>query len=105
MTYFNEKDSQISVDSLQAFGIDLSTRYARAGEMAEMLEFAELVAEQGHHPMVTSAFYDSKAYICTFGLVEDLDPLSDTGEAIKQCAIKAISQFEWDGTVYHGRQD
>ncbi|NYT61439.1 hypothetical protein H0A66_03750 [Alcaligenaceae bacterium] len=105
MSYFEEKSSQLSIGSIEAFGIALLTRYARAGEMAEMLQFAELVAEQGHHPLVTSVFYDSNACICSFTLVDDLDPLSDIGEAIKQCAIKTVSQFDWDGSVYHGRQD
>lgn len=94
MSYFEEKSSQLSTGAIEAFGIDLLTRYDRAGEMAEMLQFAELVAEQGYHSLVTSVFYDSNACLCTFTLVDGIDPLSDIGEAIKQCAMKTISQFD-----------
>src|SRR5690606_17712676 len=104
MSYFDEKARQSSIDSLEAFGISLLSRYARAGEMVEMLEFAELVAERGYHHLVSSVFYDSQACICSFTLADDADPLSDNGEAVRQCAIQTISQFDWDGTVYHGRQ-
>lgn len=104
MSYFEEKSSQLSTGAIEAFGIDLLSRYARAGEIAEMLQFAELVAKQGHHSVVVSVFYDSNACLCTFTLVDGLDPLSNVGEAIKQCAIETISQFDWDGSVYHGRQ-
>jgi len=104
MSYFDEKASQLSIDNLTAFGISLQTRYAQAWEMVEMLEFAELVAERGCHHLVSSVFYDSNAQICAFTLADDADPLSESGETIRQCAIETLSQFEWDGTVYHGRQ-
>lgn len=102
MSYFDEKTHQMSVGNIEAFGIDLVSRYAQADEMAEMLLFAELVAKQGHHSLITSVFYDSKACICTFELDDGVDPLSDVGETIKQCADQTIIQFDWGGYIYHG---
>ena len=105
MSYFDEKSPQLSTGEIQAFGIDLQSRYARAGEMVEMLEFAELAATRGLHHLVASVFYDSNSCCCNFTLQGDVEPLSDVDEAIRQCALETIGQFDWDGTVYHGREN
>lgn len=102
MSYFDEKSHQLGAGDCKAFGIQLVTRYAKAIEMAEMLNFARLVAQQRLHPFVEEVFYDSNACCCTFTLVPSLDPYSDAGEKIRQCALNSISQFDWNGTVHHG---
>lgn len=104
MSYFDEKSRQLSTGDIQAFGISLQTRHAKAQEMLEMLEFAQLAAERGCHHLVTAVFYDSNACLCSITLKDDVDPLSDMGEAVRQCAIETIGQFEWNGAVDHGRQ-
>lgn len=102
MSYFGEKSHQLSTGSLEAFGISLCSRYAKADEMIQMLSFAELVAQQGLHHLVSEAFYDSGSCCCTFTLKPDVDPLSAVGEQIKECALATIGQFDWEGSVLHG---
>lgn len=102
MDYFDEKARQISEDALAAFGIPLTTRYAKADEMAEMLMFAQFAAARGLHTLVKAVFYDSKACLCTVELHSEDDFQSEAGAALKECAERALRQFQWDGTVYHG---
>lgn len=102
MDYFDEKSEQVTPDTLEAFGIKIQSRYGRARELREGLLFAEDLAEKGLHGFVLEVFFDSKADICSFSLGEtDLFPQISQG--ILDCALEHISQFDWEGTVYHGK--
>lgn len=67
---FEEKSPQLSSGSLTAYGIQLTTRYAKCSEMIEMLELSELAAEAGAAAFVKSLFYDSKAGLCSFAKIK-----------------------------------
>ena len=96
---FEDKYRQLSIDTLEAFGIRLQSRYAKASEMREMLDFAEMVAKKELHTLVASLFYDSGACLCEIKTVE---PLSDEEEqAIFKIARHTITQFQWNDTVHH----
>lgn len=101
MDYFGEKTHQVSCD-LVAFGISLQTRYGKADELVEMINFARLAAIKGLHPLVDKLFYDSKACLCTIELLDESQWSSDEGRALRECAVQSIRQFQWDGTIGHG---
>ena len=71
---FDEKAHQLSTCSLTAFGIELTTRYSKCGEMIDMLQFAQLAAQAGAASLVKALFYDSKAAVCSFEWHGELDP-------------------------------
>ncbi len=98
--YFGEKDSQIEQDSLVAFGIKLYSRYGKADEMAEMLEFASEVAMLDVADAVKEVFYNSKICICNFEFTRDeLD--EKTKNKILLAAAKTISAFDWFDEWWH----
>ena len=98
---FNEKAPQLSCSSLTAYGIELSTRYSKVGEMIEMLQFVELAADAGAASFVKSLFYDSKAGVCSFELHGEID--NETEEQLRWCAEQSISQYMWIGGGISGK--
>ncbi len=102
MDYFGEKTHQVSADSLTAFGINLMTRYGKASELVEMINFAKLAAQHGLHTLVKEIFYDSQASLCTIELFDEGLWICEEGATLRECAAKSIRQFQWDGTVAHG---
>lgn len=99
--FFEEKSRQLSVCELVAFGIPISSRYARADELSEMLMFAKEVALCGLQGCVKNVFYDSPACFCIIDLHDNTARYDNEGCAIRTCAEKTIAQFEWGGCVYH----
>ncbi|WP_397574047.1 hypothetical protein [Silanimonas sp.] len=99
INYFEEKVGQVEPFSLVAFGIPLSSRYGKAGELVDMLQFAEMATRDGVASLVTELFYDSKACVCEVKLV---DWASAEGKAsVIRVGEQTISQFTVDGDIYH----
>lgn len=98
---FDEKASQIDVNSMNAFGIQLTSRYAKCSEMIDMLQFAQLAAQAGAASLVKSLFYDTKASVCSFEWHGELDPEAD--RLLRQCADQAISQYCWPDGIIGGK--
>lgn len=101
--HFDEKAVQVSPQIIEAFGITLHSRYGKAHELSQMLDFASSVAWDGHEKLVKEVFYDSKACFCTF----EFTPPLIAGEKIERdlfnIAKKSINQFRWiDDDIYHG---
>lgn len=99
--YFEEKSTQVVPEKLEAFGIQVFSRYGKAWELIEMLKASEEMAERQVHGYIASMFYDSKACICSFEF-SDEEPSPDTNEMILSCLLNHVSQFEWEGIVHHG---
>lgn len=78
------------------------TRYGKASELVEMINFAKLAALQGLHTLIDKVFYDSKSCLCTIELFDERLWLSEQGAALRLCATRSIRQFQWDGTIDHG---
>ena len=101
MDYFDEKSAEISVEDMTSFGIHIHTRYGKAWQMAEMLQFTTDVANLDLHRAIAKVFYDSKNDTCYFDLTDDQLP-PEKNSAILECAKRRITQFEWDDCIYHG---
>lgn len=97
---FEEKGHQISCGTIDAFGIELTTRYNKCEEMIQMLRFAQDAAACGGATFVKSLFYDSKASCCFFEFYQKID--TDASEILLDVAKGTISQFDWDGIIYFG---
>lgn len=97
---FEEKEHQISSGTIDAFGIELTTRYNKCDEMIGMLRFAQGAAACSGAAFVKSLFYDSKSCCCFFEFHQKLDPEAD--ESLLAVAKQTLSQFDWNGTIYHG---
>lgn len=101
--YFDEKAEQVSTNILEAFGIKLHSRYGKAHELSQMLEFSASVAWEGHEKLVKELFYDSKACICSFEFTRKLNSGESVERELFKMATKTIDQFMWiDDLVYHG---
>lgn len=100
--WFDDKARQIDAASITAFGISLTTRHAKAREMAEMLLFAQAAAKAGVNTLVKAVFYDSNSSSCTFELTSQLQENSAGERKLLDAAALTLSQFEWHGTVHHG---
>lgn len=97
---FDEKAPQLSVDAITAFGIALTTRYGKCGEMVDMLNFAKEAAVAGVASCVQSLFYDSKSGVCAFELHVGIDPEAE--ELLRGIAKMTISQFMWPDGIIDG---
>lgn len=97
----DEKAHEIDVGTVHAWGLELTSRYAKAGEMAQMLNFAVLCHEFGVIQSVQSVFYDSKAGLCTVEVKPEVEEGSQTAEAIHVAAEGQLSQFQLFGRVYN----
>ncbi|WP_421170220.1 hypothetical protein [Aeromonas dhakensis] len=102
MSYFDERDRQVDVESMVSFGVKIESRYAKATELSEMLMFTNQLAIADLHTYVDAVFYDSKACVCNIELKIELTINSNEGDQIKACAEETISQFQWDGEIVHG---
>lgn len=100
--YFDEKSQQVSPSSLDVFGIDISSRYGKANEIIEMINFSRLAAQSNVAHYVNNIFYDSKANLCTFELATSVKLGDPVANVLKIAALETIGQFDWFGYVEHG---
>ncbi len=100
--YFGEKSRQVEPSALTAFGIEISSRYAQAHELIELMQFAKLAASKKVAHYIKSAWYDSKSGCCTL----ELDPSVQKGDAVASAvydaAIESIGYFDWFGSPEYG---
>lgn len=99
--YFFEKAPQMDIFSITAFGIELVTRYGRANEMAQMLNFSCKIADAGLHPLIKGVFYDSDPLQCSFTFLNDEFPTGEAEKRIHEIATETIANFEWIDNVNH----
>lgn len=99
--YFGEKAQQINPFGLTAFGIQISSRYGKAKEIIQMLNFAERATEMGIEKAVKKVFYDTPACICFFTLSPFVQKDDAIGIKIFAAAKETIMQFELFGTIDH----
>lgn len=92
---FSDKGHQVSPETIFAFGISLSSRYSKCGEMIEMLQFAQAAAVGAVAHYVKEVSYDSKASICAFELDESVAVGSEIERELFAIAKKTISHFFW----------
>lgn len=101
--WFDEKSEQVTVSGFHAFGIRLDSRYGVARELAELLLFADLAATSGANLHVDHVFYNSKTCCCEFELRSGVDYHSPEGQKVFTAAMQTLSQFDWAGHVFHGK--
>ena len=99
--WFGEKTPQVDPSTLNAFGIELSTRHSQANELTQMIRFAEACARRKVAHYVESVFYDSKACMCSFELAPTVKEGDVVANAILEAASETIAQYMWFDTVGH----
>jgi hypothetical protein len=100
--FFGEKSQQIEPPVLEAFGIEIHSRYGQASELIELMNFASLAAQKKVAHYVKRAFHDSKAYLCTLELDSSVQEGDAVAAAILEAATETIGQFDWFGAPQHG---
>jgi len=91
-------DAQRSIDH-----IEFVSRHNVESELREMEDFVQLAREERLAPYVVSLFYDSNSCCCSFELANGVDEYGEIAAAIRDVARETIGQFEWFGTVDHGK--
>jgi hypothetical protein len=99
---FKEKARQVDPNTVTAFGISLASRYGKADEIVEMINFAKLATTRNVAPYVKEAYYDSQCQCCSFTLAPSVDQFGAIAKQIRACAKKAIRQYDWFGEIDHG---
>jgi hypothetical protein len=102
--FFDEKSIQVEPSSLTAFGVDINSRYGKASELCEMLQFMQDIALNGAGHYIKSIFYDSKAALCFIEVHEDLVEQDDALTVIYDIAKKYICPFSIMNLEYYGEE-
>jgi hypothetical protein len=97
---FSDKAHQIKPSSFEAFGITISSRYGKCGEIVELLQFAEAAALSSVAKYVLEVDYDSKASICAFKLDPTVVVGSEVERALFAIANETVSHFFWFDDEY-----
>lgn len=98
----DDKTPQVESGPIKAFGVEISSRYARASELRELLDFCEGLAQMNLAQFVIRAFYDSGADLCQIETVPGFDHrYGEKMKAIRGVGLMTLSQFEWDGFIEH----
>ncbi len=101
LSWFGEKSTQIN-GTIEAFGIPINSRYGKAKEIIEMINFCELLAVGMINDHVKSVFYDSKSSCATIELIDIKETAHpEFFDIVFECAKDTISQFEWKDNIYH----
>lgn len=90
---FSDKGHQVSPAAFDAFGIALSSRYGKCGEIIQLLQFAQTAAAGAVAHYVKEVTYDSKASICAFDLDGSVTKGSEIERELFAIAEKTISHF------------
>lgn len=108
---YDEKSSSIYLqgakrvpyDGATAYGVYMSSRGNVASEISEMVNFIELVRDGSLLSFVNRLFYDSKSNCCSIELAPGLEQFNGVAERLLEMATKTIGQFEWFGSIVHGK--
>lgn len=93
--------AEVTPRTLTAFGIRLTSRFGKAAELVQLLEFARLAAEAAVAQHVAEVRYDGDATGARFRLQADARPDPAALSALLGCAIATIARFAWvDGQRY-----
>jgi hypothetical protein len=106
MNWFGEKAQQVDAGPMKAFGVKILSRYQRASEIREMLDFCEGLARMRLAQYVMRVFYDSGADLCSIESVPGFDHrYGGRMESIRGVALMTLSQFECNGLIEHKTSD
>lgn len=99
-TFAGAHAREVSTSHLRAFGMELRSSNARAGELAELLRFAEAAAEAGVAELMVQAYYDSDTQTCSFEFARALTLGEPVERRLLAAARATISRFEWLDRLY-----
>lgn len=102
--YFEEKSQQVFYQGkLKSFGITINSRYDRAKEIIEMINFTYLLARYQIEHLVKDIYYESGSCLCTFTLCDSVQEFDESYTLIAKAASKTISQYQLYDYIDHGK--
>jgi len=105
---FSEKERQVEPGRIQVFGIHVESRYQKADELIEMMQFCYIATREGLNFWIKELFYDSKACMCNIEF-HDLDLMKmpqNEQDKLFSIADRVLDQFQWvDGCIYGKQSD
>lgn len=97
--WFDEKAYQVEPNSITAFGIKCSSRYGKARELADMLNFCEQCTRKRVNSYVTYLFYDSKSCCCNIHYDNDQAIKDNVHDTIRDIADRTLGQHDMDDCI------
>lgn len=97
--WFGEKTDQVEPNSITAFGIKCSSRYSKARELTDMLNFCEECTRKGVNIYITRLFYDSKSCLCNIDYDNDQARKDHVQDIIRDIADNTLEQHDMDGYI------
>ena len=88
--FFSEKAHQIDPYSLISFGIPIESRYAKASEIIEMINFTKALAESNVSHYVKLVNFDSKSSCCFIYISPDVQKRDLVDQKIRKAAEENI---------------
>lgn len=83
--------------------INLISRHNLEWEQKELDDFEEVLYRNSLEKYVHSVFYDSNSNSCSFEFSEEVEAYSPIADELLEIALETISQFDWFGSVLHGK--
>lgn len=85
------------------FTISTVSRHGSKWEESELAAFAAAVIGADLQMYVKEAFYDSNSNCCTFDFRFEIKHYDDVAIRLYAIAFLTIRQFDWFGSICHGR--
>jgi hypothetical protein len=98
--YFADESVQVQPAEFAAFGIPVHSRFGKAGEIVEMIDFAKRAAAVGVAHYVSRLFYNSKTGVCHFHLIESVKEGDMVSNALLEIGEQTISYFVMFGVCH-----
>lgn len=83
--------------------VSIESRHSDPHEIKELEEFVAAAAEDDLDFFVERIYYDSKSCTCYFEFRMGLQEDEEAAHQLRKIARATISQFEWFGSIDHGR--
>ena len=93
---------QIKPNTINVFGINITSTKGMAWEILEMINFSIAAVGRNVAPFVTSVTYDSQAGICSFDILDTVKMGDPVWCQIELAAHFNISRYEWFGSLEDG---
>jgi hypothetical protein len=87
----------------EIYGIKICSRRQVESQIREMVNFCELAQKKGLSHFVTSMLYCSNSDCCSFEFSDEVEQYGGIANEIRQVARETIGQFDWFGSVDHGK--
>lgn len=86
-------------------GISICSRRNKEDQIIEMVNFCEMAYDNDLSHLVESLLYCSNSDTCSFEFSNHFNRHGEDAHTLRAVARETITQFDWLGTIDHGKSD